>query len=86
LTQKQARQIITDYLTMIESGMLLGERVPLGKLGRLFLKMRAPRKARVVINPATGRETTIPARPEEAVPRISFSRALKERARRVELE
>ena len=85
LTQKQARQIITDYLTMIESGMLLGERVPLGKIGRLFLKKRAPRKARVVVNPATGKEITVPARPEEAVPRISFSRAVKEKARRVEL-
>ena len=85
LTQKQARQITTDYLTMIESGMLLGERVPLGKIGRLFLKKRAPRKARVVVNPATGKEITVAARPEEAVPRISFSRALKERARLVEL-
>jgi nucleoid DNA-binding protein len=85
LTQRQARQITGDYLTMIESGMLLGERVPLGKIGRLFLKKRAPRKARVVVNPATGREITVPARPEEAVPKISFSRSLKERARRVEL-
>jgi len=86
LTQKQARQIASDYLTMIESGMLLGERVPLGKIGRLFLKKRGPRKARVVVNPATGKEITVAARPEEAVPRISFSRSLKERARRVELE
>lgn len=85
LTQKQARQITADYLIMIESGMLLGERVPLGKIGRLFLKKLSPRKARVVVNPATGREITVPARPEEAVPRISFSRSLKERARRVEL-
>ena len=85
LTQKQARQITSDYLTMIESGMLLGERVPLGKIGRLFLKKRGPRKARVVVNPATGKEITVPARPEEAVPRISFSRAVKEKARRVEL-
>ncbi len=85
LTQKQVRQITTDYLTMIESGMLLGERVPLGKIGRLFLKKRAPRKARVIVNPATGKEMTLAARPEEAVPKISFSRSLKERARRVEL-
>jgi nucleoid DNA-binding protein len=85
LTQKQTRQITTDYLTMIESGILLGERVPLGKIGRLFLKKRGARKARVVVNPATGKEMTISARPEEAVPKISFSRSLKERARRVEL-
>jgi nucleoid DNA-binding protein len=86
LTQKQARQIISDYLTMIESGILLGDRVPLGKIGRLYLKKRSPRKARVVINPSTGKEMTIPARPAEAVPRISFGRSLKERARQVELE
>jgi nucleoid DNA-binding protein len=86
LTQKQTRQIVNDYLAMLESGMLLGERVPLGKIGRLFLKKRGPRKARVIVNPATGKEITVSARPEEAVPRISFSRSLKERARRVELE
>ncbi len=86
LTQKQVGQLVSDYLMMIESGMLLGERVPLGKIGRLFLKKRPPRKARVVINPATGKEMTIEARPEEAVPRVSFSRSLKERARRVELK
>jgi nucleoid DNA-binding protein len=86
LTQKQVRQLLADYLAMIESGMLLGERVPLGKIGRLFLKKRAARKARVVLNPATGQEMTIKARPEEAAPRISFGRSLKERARQVELD
>ena len=86
LTQKQIRQILDDYLAVLESGMLLGERVPLGRIGRLFLKMRGPRKARVVINPATGGEVTVPARPEMAVPRISFSRALKDKAGRVELK
>jgi nucleoid DNA-binding protein len=85
LTQKQARQVMTDYLTMIESGVLLGERVPLGKIGRLYLKKRPPRKARVVVNPATGKKMTIQARPEEAVPKISFSRSLKSRACQVEL-
>jgi nucleoid DNA-binding protein len=86
LTQKQVRQLLDDYLAVLESGMLLGERVPLGKIGRLFLKMRGPRKARVVINPVTGAELTVPARPEMAVPRISFSRALKDKAGRVELD
>lgn len=85
LTQKQARQITMDYLTMIESGILLGERVPLGKIGRLYLKKRSVRKARVVVNPATGKQMTIQARPEEAVPKISFSRSFKERARQIEV-
>jgi len=85
MTQKQVRRLLDDYLAVLEAGMLLGERVPLGRIGRLFLKMRGPRKARVVVNPATGAELTVPARPEMAVPRISFSRTLKEKAARVEL-
>jgi nucleoid DNA-binding protein len=85
LTLRQTRQLIDDYLTVIQSGMLLGQRVPLGSLGRLFLKLRPARKARVGNNPATGQKITLPARPAEAVPRMSFSRLLKERARLTEL-
>jgi nucleoid DNA-binding protein len=85
LTQRQTRRLVEDYLAMVEAGMLLGERVPLGRLGRLSLRRRPARKAKVGINPATGEPITIAAKPEEAVPRISFSRPLKERARRVEL-
>ncbi len=54
LSQKQTRQLIDDYHTMLESGLLLGLRVPLGKMGRLSLRTKPARKARVGINPATG--------------------------------
>jgi nucleoid DNA-binding protein len=81
LSQRQARQVIDDYITMLESGMLLGQRVPLGKIGRMFLKKRPARKARVGINPLTKEKITLKARPEEAVPKIVFSRQMKERAR-----
>jgi nucleoid DNA-binding protein len=81
LSQKRTRQIIDDYLTMLESGLLLGLRVPLGKLGRLSLRKRPSRKARIGINPATGDKITLKARPEEQVPRMAFSHLLKERAR-----
>ena len=81
LSQKQTRQIIDDYLTMLESGLLLGLRVPLGKMGRLSLRKRPARKARVGINPATGEAITVKARPEEQAPRMGFSRLLKERVR-----
>jgi nucleoid DNA-binding protein len=80
LTRKAARRILDDYLFMLESGMMLGERVPLGKIGRLYLKRRPPQKARVGINPATGQKATYPAKPEMAVPRVSFSSSLKRRA------
>jgi len=85
LTQKQTRRLVDDYLAMVEAGMLLGERVPLGRIGRLSLRKRPAQKAKVGINPATGGQITIAAKPEQAVPRIAFTRLLKERARNVEL-
>ena len=38
LSQKLTRQLLDDYLVMLESGLLLGLRVPLGKMGRLTLR------------------------------------------------
>jgi len=81
LSKKRARQLIEDYHTLLQAGILLGQRVPLGKLGKLFLKEQPARKARVGVNPATGQKITIAARPPQPVPRMSFSRLLKERAR-----
>ena len=81
LSQKQTRQLLDDYLTMLESGLLLGLRVPLGKMGRMCLRKRAARKARVGINPATGAAITLKARPEEQAPKMAFSRLLKDRVR-----
>jgi nucleoid DNA-binding protein len=81
LSQKQTRQLIDDYHMMLESGLLLGLRVPLGKMGRLSLRKRPARKARVGINPATGDKITLKARAEEQAPRMAFSRLLKDRVR-----
>ena len=80
ISQILARQLLDDYLTMIEAGTLMGENVPLGNLGRLRLARRPAQKARVGRNPATGGEITIPARPEILVPRMAFSARLRERA------
>jgi nucleoid DNA-binding protein len=85
ITQKEARKIIEDYLIILESGMLLGERVPLGRLGRLYLKIQPARKARIWKNFKTGEEITIKARPEMPAPRMSFSGRMKERAAAVDL-
>lgn len=79
LTIARTRQLMDDFLSTIESGLLLGERVSLGRLGRLSLKLRPPRKARVVKNPRTGEDILIPARGEVAAPGISFSSSLKDR-------
>lgn len=80
ITQKFAKQILEDYTNVIETGMLLGAQVPISKIGKLFLKKRPAQKARVVRNPATGEEITVKAKPESYVPKISFSKALKEKA------
>ena len=81
LSKRQARQLIEDYHMLLQAGMLLGQRVRLGRLGRLFLREQPPRKARVGVNPATGQKITIAARPPQAVPRMSFSKLLKDRAK-----
>ncbi len=81
MSQKVTRQLLEDYLMMLESGLLLGLRVPLGKMGRLMLRRRAARKARLGTNPATGKKITLNARPAELAPRMTFSRILRDRAR-----
>ncbi|SIP92709.1 nucleoid DNA-binding protein [Alkalispirochaeta americana] len=77
MTQDKTREIILDYLTMVETGVLLGERVSLGPLGSARLHLRHPQKARMGRHPGTGEEMLIPAKPKRAVPRISFSSRLK---------
>jgi len=79
VTQAATRQIIDDFLSTVEAGVVLGERVPLGKLGKLHSSLRAPQQARVGRNPQTGEELVIGAKPATYVPRLSASSYLKER-------
>jgi nucleoid DNA-binding protein len=85
ITQTLARQVIDDFLMTAESGALLGERVPLGRLGRIYVGVRPAQKARMGRNPATGEEMLIPAKPESGVPKLSFSKHMKERAAAAEV-
>ncbi len=86
ITQSRAKKIIDDFIYIIESGMLLNERVPLGRLGRLLLKLRPAQKARVGRNPRTGEEVTIKAKSERPVPKMTFSRYIKEKAANAKIE
>lgn len=86
LTQTAARAIIDDYLTVIESGVLLGERVTVGKLGALTLKLQAAKKARVMKNIQTGEDILVPAKPAMLVPKFIVSKALKEKGALVDPE
>jgi nucleoid DNA-binding protein len=86
MTQKDTRQLLDDYLTLVETGVLLGEKVPIGRLGKMRLRLRPPQKARVGRNPSTGEEITVSAKPAMYVPALSFSSSLKEKARSVSVD
>jgi len=81
LTQRQTLSLLKDYHAVVESGLLLGARVPLGRIGSLFLRCRPAQKARVGVSPATGQPITIGARPETMVARMRFAAALRRRLR-----
>ncbi|RKX95574.1 MAG: hypothetical protein DRP84_03845 [Spirochaetes bacterium] len=80
ITGTLAKKIIDDYLLLIETGILLGETVPLGRIGRISLKRKGAQRARIVKHPETGEEIIIKAKPPRSVPKISFSSYLKEKA------
>jgi len=84
VTQLAARGIIDDYLSMIETGMLLGERVSVGKLGSASLRFQASRKARIVKNLKTGEDLLVPAKPASMAPKFNFSQAVKEKCASVD--
>jgi nucleoid DNA-binding protein len=79
MTKKDVKSLLDDYEAMIEGGVLMGERVPLGRLGKFYCDVRPAQKARIGRNPATGEEMTISAKPAVCIPKISFSSAFKER-------
>lgn len=79
ITQVAAKSIIEDYLSTVEAGVLLGERVTVGRLGALTLRAQAAKKARVMKNIATGGDILVPAKPACLVPKFAVSKALKEK-------
>ncbi len=80
ITGTLAKKIIDDYLLLVETGMMLGENIPLGRIGRLSLKRKDAQKARIIRHPETGEELTVKAKPPISVPKISFSKYIKEKA------
>ncbi|HOT61428.1 MAG TPA: HU family DNA-binding protein [Treponemataceae bacterium] len=84
ITQTAARGIVEDYLSTVEAGVLLGERVTVGKLGAISLKLHAPKKARVMKHITTGEDILVPAKPASLAPKFSFSRAMKDKGLRTD--
>ncbi|HOO71318.1 MAG TPA: HU family DNA-binding protein [Spirochaetota bacterium] len=86
LSRKQIKTILDDYWNIIEKGILMGEKIPLGKIGKAYLKMRHSRKARIGKNLITGDDVTIRAKPEMAVPKMSFSSYIKNKAQGISID
>jgi len=80
LTQKAVRNLLDDYAVLLETGMLMGNTVSLGQLGRISMNLKPARKARIGRNPATGEEVMIPAKKSHMSPVFKYSSRAKERA------
>jgi len=78
LPQKKAKEIMEDLFDVMHAGAMGGERVPVGNFGKIFVKVKPARKARVGRNPMTGEEIKIPAKKATKVPKFTFSKNMKE--------
>jgi DNA-binding protein HU-beta len=80
LVRRDVKQVLEDLFEIVGAGVMRGERVALGKIGKMFIRVRPARGARTGRNPLTGQEITIPAKPATKVPRFAFSKTFKEAA------
>ena len=82
----EMKEIIESLFDVIDAGVMRGARVPIGRIGNLYVRIKPRQKARKGRNPQTGEEITIPAKPATKVPKINFSRSFKEAARRAKIQ
>jgi len=80
LARKDVKQLIEDLFEIVGTGVMRGERVALGKMGKMFIRVRPARAAHMGRNPLTGQEITIPAKPATKVPRFTFGKTFREAA------
>lgn len=80
LARKDVKQVMEDLFELVGHGVMRGERVAIGKIGKMFIRVRPARAARTGRNPLTGQEITIAAKPATKVPKFTFSKTFKESA------
>ena len=80
LTKKKVKELLDDFFDIVEGGIMAGERVPMGKIGKAYVKVKPARKSRKGRNPRTGEEITIPAKKASKAPKFNFSKGFKEAA------
>ncbi|MBN1649297.1 MAG: HU family DNA-binding protein [Spirochaetales bacterium] len=84
MTQNDTKNVIKEYLGLIDGALSIGENVRLGQLGSIKLVKKSPRKARVLNNLQTGKEIIIPASGETMGAKMVFSKNLKEKIKRLD--
>ncbi|KKU47708.1 MAG: Bacterial nucleoid DNA-binding protein [Parcubacteria group bacterium GW2011_GWF2_46_8] len=85
IPKKKAKEAVEAYLCAISAGVLSGSRVPVGAIGKVFIKIRPASPKRKGRNPLTGEEITIPAKPATKVPKASFAKAFKESCKKAKI-
>jgi len=80
LARKDAKAVVEELFDLVGVGVMRGERVALGKIGKMFVRMRPARPARQGRNPLTGEMIMIAAKPATRVPKFTFSKTFKEAA------
>jgi nucleoid DNA-binding protein len=80
LVRKEVKQVLEDLFEIVGVGVMRGERVALGKMGKMFIRVRPARAAHMGRNPLNGQQIKIPAKPATKVPRFTFSKNFKETA------
>jgi len=85
LPKKKVKEVVEAYLELVKTGVLKGARVPVGAIGKVFIRIRPATKKRTGRNPLTGETITIPAKPATKVPKVSFAKAFKEEAKKAKL-
>jgi DNA-binding protein HU-beta len=80
LARKDVKAVVEELFDLVAVGVMRGERVAVGKIGKMFVRMRPARPERQGRNPLTGEMITIAAKPATRVPKFTFSKTFKEAA------
>lgn len=86
LSKKQAKDSIESFIEVFTAGMLAGNRVPFGTVGKAYVRERPATKKRMGRNPKTGEDVVIPAKPAVRVPKFTYGKAFKEAAKKSKIK
>lgn len=86
ISKKQAKDSIESFIEVFTGGILAGNRVPFGTIGKAYVRERPATKKRMGRNPKTGETVVIPAKPAVRVPKFIYGKAFKESAKKAKIK